>query len=157
MSDRWPWLLLALMVAVADQLTKWWVLQGFEPGEVRAVLPGFNLVLTFNEGAAFSLLADAGGWQRGFFIGLTLVVGLVLGIWLMRLERREKGMSLALALILGGALGNLVDRVRAGRVTDFLDLYWQQWHWPAFNLADSAITIGTLLLIVLSWRSDRRA
>ena len=157
MSERsapWPWLLLAIVVAVLDQLSKWWILQRFHPGEVLPVLPFFNLVLTFNEGAAFSFLSDAGGWQRWFFIGLTLAVSAALVVWMSRLRSDEKWLAAALALVLGGALGNLVDRVRLGRVTDFLDFHWQDWHWPAFNLADSAITLGVVLLLLLSWRDD---
>ncbi len=158
MSERsapWPWLLLALVVAVLDQLSKWWILQHFRPGEVLHVLPFFNLVLAFNEGAAFSFLSDAGGWQRWFFIGLTLAVSAALVVWMSRLRSDEKWLAAALALVLGGALGNLVDRVRLGRVTDFLDFHWQGWHWPAFNLADSAITLGVVLLLLLSWRIDK--
>ncbi len=150
-----PWLLLAVGVALADQLTKGWMLAHFEPGEVRSVLPFFNLVLTFNEGAAFSFLSEAGGWQRWFFVALTLVVAGALVIWLRRLRSGEGLTALALALILGGALGNLVDRLRMGRVTDFLDLHWQQWHWPAFNLADSAITVGVVVLLLSSGRQKK--
>lgn len=150
-----PWLLLAAAVALADQLTKWWVLHSFHPGEVREVLPVFNLVLTFNEGAAFSFLSEAGGWQRWFFILLTLGVSLALVLWLRRLHAGERATALGLALILGGALGNLVDRVRLGRVTDFLDFHWQGWHWPAFNLADSAITLGVVVLLLFSGRQKK--
>ena len=146
--------MLALAVAIADQFSKWWILQHFRPGEVLPVLPVFNLVLTFNEGAAFSFLSDAGGWQRWFFIGLTLAVSAGLVVWISRLRPGEKWLATALALVLGGALGNLVDRVRFGRVTDFLDFHWQDWHWPAFNLADSAITLGVLLLLLLSWQES---
>ncbi len=146
--------MLALAVAIADQFSKWWILQHFRPGEVLPVLPVFNLVLTFNEGAAFSFLSDAGGWQRWFFIGLTLAVSAGLVVWISRLRPGEKWLATALALVLGGALGNLVDRVRLGRVTDFLDFHWQDWHWPAFNLADSAITLGVLLLLLLSWQES---
>ena len=158
MSERLrtgPWLLLALGVAVLDQLTKWWVLQTFQPGGVLEVLPVFNLVLTFNEGAAFSFLSDAGGWQRWFFIGLTLIVVVALLVWLWRLSRTERWTALALSLVLGGALGNLVDRLRMGKVTDFLDFHWQGWHWPAFNLADSAITIGVAILLLISLREEK--
>ena len=157
MSERirpWPWLVLAVLVALLDQASKWWVLQQFRPGEVLPVLPFFNLVLTFNEGAAFSFLSDAGGWQRWFFIGLTLAVSVGLVVWIKRLRPEDKWMAGALAMVLGGALGNLVDRIRFGRVTDFLDFHWHGWHWPAFNLADSAITIGVVVLILFSWRGE---
>ncbi len=155
-SKKVRWLLLALLTALADQLTKWWMLHSFRPGEVRPVTSFFNLVLTFNEGAAFSFLSDAGGWQRWFFVGLTLVVAVALVVWLWRLRPGEGVTALGLSLVLGGALGNLVDRLRLGRVTDFLDFHWQQWHWPAFNLADSAITVGVLLLLLGSRRGEAR-
>lgn len=158
MSERlrsWPWLALAALVALLDQASKWWVLQQLQPGEVLPVLPFFNLVLTFNEGAAFSFLSDAGGWQRWLFIGLTVIVSAGLVIWILRLHRGEKWLAGGLSLVLGGALGNLVDRVRFGRVTDFLDFHWQGWHWPAFNLADSAITVGVVILLLSSWWTDR--
>ncbi len=152
-----PWLLLAAAVVLADQLTKWWVLHSFHPGEVRQVLPFFNLVLTFNEGAAFSFLSEAGGWQRWFFVAVTLGVSLALLVWLRRLAPGERRTALGLALVLGGAWGNLVDRLRLGRVTDFLDFHWQGWHWPAFNLADSAITLGVVLLLFLSGKKEARS
>lgn len=154
LPSRWPWLLLAFVIALLDQLTKWLVLEHFEPGDVLQVLPVFNLVLTFNEGAAFGFLSDAGGWQRWFFILLTILVSILLTVWLWRLPARERWTAAALSLVLGGALGNLVDRIRTGRVTDFLDFHWQHWHWPAFNLADSAITLGVVVLILVAWRDE---
>lgn len=149
------YLLLALGLLVLDQLTKWWVLSVFQPYEIQPVLPVFNLTLVFNEGAAFSFLSDAGGWQRWFFIGLTSVISLGLLVWLMRLKPSERLTGLALAMILGGALGNLVDRIRMGKVTDFLDFHWQGWHWPAFNLADSVITLGVVLMLLVSFRETK--
>ncbi len=148
---RWPWLLFALGVALADQLTKAWIQGWLNPGEAREVFPFFNLVLTFNRGAAFSFLHHAGGWQRWFLVAFTLVVMVALLIWLWRTRPAEGLTRAGLALILGGALGNLIDRLRTGLVTDFLDFHWQQWHWPAFNLADSAITLGVVLLLLASW------
>jgi len=148
----WPNLLLAATVVVLDQLTKLWVLAAFQPYEVLPVLPVFNLTLVFNTGAAFSFLSDAGGWQRWFFIGLTTLVSIGLLVWLTRLRQHERLAGIALAMILGGAVGNLLDRVRLGKVVDFLDVYWQQWHWPAFNVADSAITLGVLILLLSSWK-----
>jgi signal peptidase II len=148
----WPHLLLAATVVVLDQLTKLWVLAVFQPHEVLPVLPVFNLTLVFNTGAAFSFLSDAGGWQRWFFIGLTSLVSIGLLVWLTRLRQHERLAGVALAMILGGAAGNLLDRVRLGKVVDFLDFYWQQWHWPAFNVADSAITLGVMILLLSSWK-----
>ncbi|HEC06183.1 MAG TPA: lipoprotein signal peptidase [Thiolapillus brandeum] len=155
MADRLRpggFLLLALLVLVLDQASKAWVMAVFQPYEVLPVLPVFNLTLVFNEGAAFSFLSNAGGWQRWFFVGLTSLISLGLLVWLLRLKASERLTGLALALILGGALGNLVDRLRLGKVTDFLDFHWQGWHWPAFNLADSAITLGVMLMLLVSFR-----
>lgn len=145
------YLLLALAVLVLDQLSKWWVLSNYQPYEVQSLLPVFNMTLVFNKGAAFSFLSDAGGWQRWFFTALSSLVSIVLLVWLTRLRSDERMTAASLALILGGALGNLLDRVRLGQVVDFLDFYWQHWHWPAFNLADSAITIGVVLMLLASW------
>ena len=159
MADRLRpggFLLLALLVLVLDQVSKAWVMAVFQPYEVVPVLPVFNLTLVFNEGAAFSFLSNAGGWQRWFFIGLTSVISVGLLVWLLRLKTSERLTGFSLALILGGALGNLVDRVRLGRVTDFLDFHWQGWHWPAFNLADSAITLGVMLMLLASFRQQPR-
>ncbi|MDG4604451.1 MAG: signal peptidase II, partial [Candidatus Contendobacter sp.] len=117
--------------------------------------PSFNLLLTYNTGAAFSFLADAGGWQRWFFLGLGLMVSIGLLIWLGRLKPAEKRLAAALALILGGAVGNLIDRIWLGQVIDFIQLYYDRWYWPAFNIADSAITLGAVLLVLDSWRSKK--
>lgn len=146
MRSWWGWLALSVVVIVLDQLTKQWVSQSLGFGEVLPVMPSFNLVLAHNAGAAFSFLAGAGGWQRGFFSGIAVVAAVVI-IHLLRKHHGEKLFSLALALILGGALGNLIDRVRFGHVVDFLDFYIQAYHWPAFNVADMAITAGAGLLI----------
>ncbi len=143
---RWFWL--SLLVVLLDQVTKWLAAGLLHPYRPLPLVPHLNLTLMFNEGAAFSLLADAGGWQRWFFAGFALVMSLLLGIWLLRLEARERLMALALSLVLGGAVGNLIDRVRTGRVVDFIDFYVGDWHWPAFNVADSAITLGVALLLL---------
>lgn len=145
---RYLWL--SALLVLLDQVTKLWVLAEFQLYEVREILPVFNLVLVYNQGAAFSFLSDAGGWQKWFFICLSSVISLVLLIWLARLKRSEAVLAVALAMILGGAVGNLVDRIRYGHVVDFLDFHWQQWHWPAFNVADSAIVLGVALLILLT-------
>ena len=145
---RLRWLILSLLVIAADQATKLWVLAALEPRQVIPVLPVFNLTLVFNEGAAFSFLAGAGGWQRWFFVGLAVVVSTVLVVWLWRLKPEERLTAAGLALIAGGAIGNLIDRLLYGRVVDFLDFYWRSWHWPAFNVADSAITVGAIMMMV---------
>ncbi|MFH1044308.1 MAG: signal peptidase II [Pseudomonadota bacterium] len=146
-----PWYALALLVVLLDQLTKYWVSISFDYGEARAVTGFFNVMLTHNQGAAFSFLASASGWQRGVFIVIALVAIVVIGVLLAR-HAGEKLFRLALALILGGAIGNVVDRIALGYVVDFLDFHFAGWHWPAFNLADSAITVGALLLVADSFR-----
>ena len=150
-----PWYTLALLVVLLDQLTKYWVSASFHYGEVRVVSRFFNLVLTHNKGAAFSFLASAAGWQRGFFIAIALIAIAVISMLLMR-RAGDRLFSLALALILGGAIGNVLDRIILGHVVDFLDLHLAGWHWPAFNLADSAITVGAVLLVAESLRPGAR-
>jgi signal peptidase II len=138
---------LALLVLAVDQATKLWAAGTLDYGMPVTVLPFFNLTLVHNTGAAFSFLADAGGWQRIFFIVVSGVVSLVLVAWLWRLPRDARLLGIALALVLGGAVGNLVDRVAYGYVIDFLDFHAAGWHWPAFNVADSAISCGVVLLL----------
>lgn len=143
-----PWLWLSAAVIALDQATKQWVLAVLEPYMPHAVIPGLlNWTLAFNTGAAFSFLAEANGWQRWFFVALAVVVSVVLAVWLARTERRDWRSALPLALVVGGALGNLIDRLRLGHVVDFVQVYWQQWAFPAFNVADSAISFGAVLLI----------
>ncbi len=145
------YLLLALAVVVADQWTKAWVLASLAPGDVRSYAPFFDLVLAFNRGAAFSLLADQPGWQHAFFVTLALgVSGLI--VWLLGRYRHETLFCLGLGFILGGAVGNRVDRLQIGAVVDFLSFHAGGWYWPAFNVADSAITLGAALIIVDSLR-----
>lgn len=140
------WLGLAALIVVFDQLTKLWIVAALRPGESIALTSFFNLVHVYNPGAAFSFLSDAGGWQRWFFIVLALAVSLWLTL-LIRQHAAERLLPLAAALILGGALGNVIDRVRFGAVVDFLDVHVAGWHWPAFNVADSAISVGVVLLV----------
>lgn len=144
------WLALAGVIIGLDQLTKWLAEQYLVYGEPVPVLPLFNLTLAYNTGAAFSLLAEAGGWQRWLFAGLALVVSVLIIGWLRRLGPEERLTGLALTLILGGALGNLIDRLYLGYVIDFIDVYYGSYHWPAFNIADSAITVGATLLVISS-------
>jgi len=150
-----PWYALALLLVVLDQLTKYWVSASFGYGDARAITGFFNLVLTHNTGAAFSFLASAAGWQRGFFIVIALVAIVVISVLLAR-HSGDRLFCLSLALILGGAAGNVIDRILLGHVVDFLDFHIAGWHWPAFNLADSAITVGAVLLIVDSFRPGVR-
>ncbi len=141
-----PWLWLAGVLILLDQISKWVVLGSLHPGETRYVTPFWNWVLTFNPGAAFSFLSDASGWQRWFFTLLALgVSGWI--VVMLRQHRNEFRLSLALTLVLGGALGNVIDRLRFGAVVDFVQWHVAGYYWPAFNLADSAITLGAALLV----------
>ncbi|MBA0901250.1 MAG: lipoprotein signal peptidase [Candidatus Nitrotoga sp.] len=140
------WLSLSVVVVLIDQITKLWVGHGFGYGESKAVTDFFNLVLVYNSGAAFSFLSDAGGWQR-WLLSAVAVAASVWIIWLLSRHAHQRLFSCALALILGGALGNLVDRVMYGYVVDFLDFYWGAHHFPAFNVADSAVSCGAALLL----------
>ncbi len=144
------------MVLALDRLTKWMVLRNFIVGEVLPVTPFFNLVLAYNRGAAFSFLADAGGWQRWIFTAIGLIAALLI-IHLLRKYDSRALFCLALSLILGGALGNVIDRLLHGHVIDFLDFYLRGWHWPTFNLADSAISCGVALLVLDELRQARRS
>lgn len=147
------WLGLVAALVGLDQATKLLAEAVLVPYTPQAVVPGFfNLTLAYNPGAAFSLLADAGGWQRWFFLALALGVGGVLLRWLLLRPAREILWPLAFALILGGAIGNAVDRALHGHVIDFIQLYYRDWYWPAFNLADSAITVGAVLYVWMSFR-----
>jgi len=140
------WYLLAAAVVVLDQLTKWLIVASFSRGEVLPITGWFNLLLTYNEGAAFSFLAGAGGWQRWALSGLAIVLSAVLVVWIARAASRWVE-ALPLALILGGALGNVIDRLRLGAVVDFLDLHYGGYHWPAFNVADMAISAGAIIIL----------
>ena len=146
MLKQWGWL--SILVIVLDQATKFLAEMLLVMHQPVPLTPSFNLMLTYNTGAAFSFLANAGGWQRWFFLILGLAVSIGLIVWLQRLKPTEKRLAAALALILGGAVGNLIDRAWLGQVIDFLQLYYQRWYWPAFNIADSAISIGAFLLVL---------
>ena len=150
MPKAMPWFLAAAAVVVADRLSKWAALAWLRPGESVEMTGFFNLVLVFNRGAAFSFLADAPGWQRPFFIAVALIAAAIVSWMLWRYPARRL-LCAGLALILGGALGNLWDRVAYGHVVDFLDFHAMGWHWPAFNIADSAISVGAGILIAESF------
>lgn len=153
MSDSWR---VALPVAggvlVLDQLSKLLIERIFVLHHELVLLPFLSLQLTYNTGAAFSLLHDAGGWQRGFLSAVSIVIMVWLGVWIHRLTSEERRLLWPLALILGGAAGNLVDRLSTGAVTDFIVLHYRGWHWPTFNVADAAISLGVIALIFLSLR-----
>jgi signal peptidase II len=140
------WLVIAVVLVLLDQFTKYLAVQSIGPDEVIALLPSLSLVLTYNTGAAFSFLAEGSGWQRWFFVLIALGAS-VLIVWMLYRHRSETFLCIGLTLILGGAIGNLIDRLTTGAVVDFILLYWRQYHWPAFNVADSCITIGAAMLI----------
>jgi len=146
------WLWLSLVVIVLDQATKFLVTRFLALYERVEVLPVLDFTLLHNTGAAFSMLAGASGWQRWFFIGLACVVSVVLVVWIWRTPRGEKLLPLALSLILGGAIGNAIDRIWHGYVVDFIHAHWGEAYFPAFNIADSAITVGAALLILDAFR-----
>lgn len=141
-------LALAGLVLVLDQASKFAVLRLIEPYQTIPVVPGFNLTLAFNRGASFSFLADAGGWQRWLFSAVSLAASVVIVVLLRRTAPGDKLNATGLSLVLGGAVGNLIDRLWLGHVVDFFDVYYRAWHWPAFNVADSAITLGAGILIL---------
>jgi len=152
------WLWLSGLVIGLDQLTKLIVDSSMQLYETIELVPFFQLTYLRNQGAAFSLLSQAGGWQRWFFILLSIVASVAISIWVKRLGPNQRREAIAWALVLGGALGNLIDRIAYGYVIDFLDVFYRNWHWPAFNVADSAITIGVGMLLIDVFRtrnSDR--
>lgn len=157
-SLKWLWLSVA--VIILDLTTKAIASHYFELYEILPVIPGwFNLTLAHNSGAAFSFLANETGWQRWFFALVAIIVSTIIFFWLKKLQPHERWLAIALSLILGGALGNLWDRLTLGYVVDFLDFYYQSpektFHWPAFNIADSAISIGAVMMIIDAFRNKR--
>ena len=144
------WLWLTGLVIALDQASKWIMVSWLSLYETVAVIPYFNLTMAHNTGAAFSFLANEGGWQRWFFVGLALAISVGLFIWLAK-SAKTKMEAISVSMILGGAIGNVIDRVYFGYVIDFLDVYYGSYHWPAFNIADSAICIGAALLIIDSF------
>ena len=143
---------ISLVAIILDQVTKAAATANLEIWTPVEVMPYFNLMLAHNTGAAFSFLADSGGWQRWFFSSIAFFVSIAIVVWIKKLKPEEKHLGIALSLILGGAVGNLIDRVRFGYVVDFLDVYVGTSHWPAFNIADSAIFIGAAVMIISSFR-----
>jgi signal peptidase II len=150
------WLWLSGVIVVLDQISKWLAESNLTAYHPVPVVPSFNLTLMYNTGAAFSFLADSGGWQRWFFMSLSLVISITLTVWLYRLRPGQGLLATALALIIGGAVGKLIDRTLHGHVIDFIQVFYDRFYWPAFNVADSAITIGAALLIIDSLIPNRR-
>jgi len=148
------WLGLSLLIIVLDQASKLWVVANFDLYESIALLPGVNFTYVHNTGAAFSFLSSAGGWQRWFFVGIALVATVVLLVWLWKLKTSERWMAATLSLILGGAIGNLYDRIAYSYVIDFIDVYYDSHHWPVFNIADSAISIGVVMMLIDTFRGE---
>ena len=146
-ASIWPWLGWALLILVADQVTKTLILDSYRLGDATTITSFFNIVRAHNTGAAFSFLAQAGGWQRWFFTGFGVLAALFI-VWQLRAHPGQKLFSFALASILGGAVGNVLDRMMHGYVVDFLDFHAAGWHFPAFNVADAGISVGAVLLIV---------
>jgi signal peptidase II len=144
------WLWLSLVVVVLDQATKFWALDALAPAGVpHPVIPGFlNWTLAFNTGAAFSFLATGSGWQRWFFVLLAVVISFALASWLKKTPRADWKAALPLALVIGGAVGNLIDRLHTAKVTDFIEVYWRTYYYPVFNVADCAISVGAVLLVL---------
>ena len=146
-ASIWPWLGWALLILVADQVTKLLIVGSYRLGDFTTITSFFNIVRAHNTGAAFSFLAQAGGWQRWLFTGFGVLAALLI-VWQLRAHPGQKLFSFALASILGGAIGNVIDRMVYGYVVDFLDFHAAGWHFPAFNVADASISLGAVLLIV---------
>lgn len=145
---------ISAIVLLLDQATKQWIdgsMKLYQTVELNAF---FQLTYLRNSGAAFSFLSDAGGWQRWFFVGLALIVSVAIVVWVARLPKNDKWMAVSLTLILGGALGNVIDRILYGYVIDFIDVFYGDWHWPAFNIADSAICVGVVMMLLDSFRKE---
>jgi signal peptidase II len=149
--SRLKWLGLSLLVLIFDQASKLVIASSMQLYQSIPITSFFKLTYVRNTGAAFSFLSDAGGWQRWFFAVLAILISIIIAVWLTRLKKQETLLAVALSLILGGAMGNLIDRLAYGYVIDFLDVYYQTWHWPAFNVADSAITLGVMLMLLESF------
>ena len=150
------WLWISALVIVIDQATKRVVDTTMQLYQSIDLIPCFQLTYLRNQGAAFSFLSGAGGWQRWFFIGLAIIASVFICFWLKKLDRNQRWEAIAWSLVLGGALGNLIDRILYGYVIDFLDVYVGEWHWPAFNVADSAITVGVVMLLLDSFKPPPR-
>ena len=152
---KWHWFVLSLIVVLMDQASKYFISIGLVPYQPVPVMPMINLTLAYNSGAAFSFLSQTGQWHHWFFIIFSLIMSTALIIWIIRLAPTARLQLLALSLILGGAIGNLIDRAFFGSVIDFIDVYYKYHHWPVFNLADSAICVGAFLMLIELIRKPR--
>lgn len=150
------WLWVTVLVIVLDMVTKSLASSHLVLHQPLAIFPGFNLTLMHNTGAAFSFLSDASGWQRWFFTLIALAVSSGIIVWMKRLSTTQVWLAVALGMILGGALGNVYDRMTLGYVVDFIEVYYKHWYWPAFNVADSAISVGAVILVIDSIRSHKQ-
>src|ERR1700722_14657029 len=158
LGSGWRWLPLVAVVVALDQLSKGWIVHHMAYGGIRELLPVLDITLRYNRGAAWSMLDSASGWQRWLFSGLAVVVGIGLLYWLRRIDgRTQKLLALSLSLILAGALGNLIDRLHSGQVVDFILAHWHDAQFPAFKVADSAITVGAALMLLDAFSDGRRS
>lgn len=148
-KKAWPWMMLSVVILIADQVTKYLILQHFTDQTILPIFSWLNFILRFNAGASFSFLGNASGWQVYLLSGISITISIILMLWLCRLERREWWVAMPIALVLGGALGNLIDRVRFGYVTDFIDFHIRTWHFATFNVADSAVSVGATWLVLV--------
>jgi len=157
MQKSLSWLLLSVVIIVLDQVTKFWAVANLSDGSTIAILPMLDFSLAYNTGAAFSFLANAGGWQKLFFSGIAIAVSAYLIFAIYRAKESEKQLVIAYALVVAGAIGNLIDRLRIDKVVDFIHVFYQSWHFPYFNVADISITIGAILLILetFNWKIIR--
>jgi len=145
---NWPWFIVSLVVVLLDQASKYWAIVTLMPYQPEAIWPMVNVTLAYNTGAAFSFLNNAGEWHRWFFVGFSFFMSTCISVWLTRVLPFARLQLVAVSLVLGGAVGNLIDRIRLGYVVDFIDVYYKNHHWPVFNVADSGICIGAVLLLM---------
>ena len=145
---KWPWFIVSIVVIVLDQVTKYWAFRTLIPYQPESIMPMVNFTLAFNTGAAFSFLSGTGDWHRWLFTGFSAVMSVAIFVWIIRLPSTARMQASGLSLILAGAVGNLMDRMLLGHVIDFIDVYYSHYHWPAFNIADSAICVGAFLLVL---------
>lgn len=153
---KWPWFLMSFLIVLIDQGTKYWAVLSLSAYHPKPVMPMLNFTLAYNPGAAFSFLSEAGGWQRWLLASVSVLMSLILTAWMYRTPAKERLQLAALSFLLGGAFGNLIDRVMLGYVVDFIDVYYKHYHWPIFNIADSAICLGAILLFIGVFQTGKK-